>query len=118
MLPVDWAAAVLLLAVASTCVCAVGQPRYVAVWPQITFVTAVAAAYLMWRILRQEQVRMHVRLQLLTAALVTLAATLGASAIYFHPRYKAWYRPYPPSLYGWLAAVGTGIAWFAAGKVV
>ena len=114
MLPVDWLAALLLLVVTSTCVCA--QPRYVAVWPTVALCTAVGAAYLTWRILRQQAIPLNVRLQLVAASAITMAGAIGSSAIYFNPHYRVWYRHYPRSLYAWLAALTTGVAWFAVIK--
>ena len=108
MLPVDWAA-LLLLGLPFTCVCFAGAP---ATWATIAAITGVGTLYIMARVSFQPPVALHLRAQLAAAALVTIAATVGASVVFFHPHHRWWYRPH--WLYGWLAAIPLGIEWFAS----
>jgi hypothetical protein len=117
MLPVDWAA-LLLLGLPLTCLCLYAAPQFVPVWPTIAVVTGVGTAYIVGRIFHQPRVPLHVRLQLTAAALIAIASAIGACVMYFHPFYSWWYRAYAPARYGWFAALAVGLIWFAIVKVI
>jgi hypothetical protein len=114
MLPVDWAA-LFLLGLPLACLCFAGAPTP---WAAIALVTGVGTVYIVARIVGQPRVALHERVQLAAASLVTIAATVAASVILFHPAYKWSYRPYPSSLYGWLAAMPLGVAWYASVRMI
>jgi hypothetical protein len=120
VLPVDQAMATFFIIglLGVTCMCIVSPVgnHGVPVVPVVLLVTVAGSGYLLVRIGGERDIPVGLRVQLITAALLCVAATVTTAWIYFHPRYRL--RPHPPSLYVAAATVGLTLAWFAAVKRV